>query len=75
MIFGDGKEIPINLYDISIGGVGFELTVGVAASIAPRQEIRLRCVWNPRLLDQGRYIIKNVRGRRIGAQTVEKRFG
>lgn len=73
MILGDGREMPVDLYDISIGGVGFELLVGVAASISPRQEVKLRCAWNPSLLDQ-RYVIRNVKGRRVGAQTVGKRF-
>lgn len=75
VIVGDGKEMPVDLYDISIGGVGFELLVGVVTPLSPRQEIKLRCAWNPRLLEQGRYIVKNVKGRRVGAQAVDQRFG
>ncbi len=74
MIFNNGREIPIDLYDISPGGVGFELP-GSSAGISVRQEIRLRCSWNPRLLDQGRFVIRSLRGRRVGVENVDKKFG
>lgn len=72
LILGDGKEMAIDLYDISIGGVGFEISGSIATTISVRQEVKLRCAWNPRLLDQSRFIIRSVKGRRIGAQTIER---
>ena len=73
MILSDGKELLVDLHDISSDGVGFELPSGMSTSISPRQEVKLRCSWNPALLDQGRYIIRNVRGRRVGVQNIMKK--
>ncbi len=73
MIFTDGRELPIDLYDISPGGVGFDITSG-SAGVSIKQEVKLRCAWNPRLLDQGRFVIRSVKGRRVGVQTAEKKF-
>lgn len=70
LILNDGKELAIDLYDISFGGVGFELSGSIAATISVRQEVKLRCAWNPRLLDQGRFVIKSVKGRRVGVQII-----
>ena len=73
MIFNDGREVNIDLYDISPGGVGFDVLSG-SSGISLKQEVRFRCAWNPRLLDQGRYVIKSIKGRRIGVESAEKKF-
>lgn len=73
MVFSDGREVNIDLNDISQGGVGFEVPSG-CRGVSLGQEIRLKCTWNSRLLDQGRYVVKNIKGRRIGAELVEKKY-
>ena len=73
LIFNDGRELPIDLYDISPGGVGFDLSIG-GTGISLKQEVKLKCNWNPHLLDQGRFVIRNVTGRRVGVQMVERKF-
>lgn len=73
MIFNNGREMPIDLYDISTGGVGFELPSG-STGISVRQVVRLKCAWNPRLLDQGRFVIRSIQGRRVGVESVDKKF-
>lgn len=71
MVFSDGREVSIDLYDISIGGVGFDMLNG-SRGVSVSQEVRLKCAWNPRLLDQGRYVVRNVSGRRVGVQAVDR---
>lgn len=73
MISSDGREVTIDLNDISPGGVGFEVPSG-SRGVCLGQEIRLKCTWNSRLLDQGRYVVRNIKGRRIGVELIEKKY-
>jgi Zn finger protein HypA/HybF involved in hydrogenase expression len=73
MIFSDGREVNIDLTDISPSGVGFEIPSG-NRGVSLGQEVRLKCTWNSRLLDQGRYIVRNIKGRRIGVELIEKKY-
>lgn len=70
LVLSDGKEVEIDLFDISLYGVGFDVPAGVVRKISINQEIQLRCSWNPRLFGQGRYRVKNIKGQRIGAINV-----
>jgi hypothetical protein len=70
MIFNDGRELPIDLYDISSTGVGFDLCSGSVRSASINQMVKLKCSWNPRLLDYSWFVIKNVNGRRVGCKVV-----
>lgn len=73
MVFNDGREVNIDLYDISPAGVGFDILSG-SKGVSLSQEVRLKCAWNPRLLDQGRYVVRNVKGRRVGVEAVDRRY-
>ena len=73
MVFNDGREVNIDLYDISLGGVGFDILSG-SKGVSLSQEVRLKCAWNPRLLDQGRYVVKSVKGRRVGVESVDRKY-
>ena len=73
MVSSDGREVNINLNDISPGGAGFEIPSG-NRGVSLGQEVRLKCTWNSRLLDQGRYVVRNIKGRRIGVELVEKKY-
>ena len=73
MVFSDGREVNIDLTDVSPNGVGFEIPSG-NRDVSLGQEIRLKCAWNSRLLDQGRYIVRNIKGRRIGVELIEKKY-
>lgn len=70
MVTRDGKEIDINLHDISPNGVGFKVPPGTARRLSLRQEIQFRCSWNPRLLSHKRFIIKNIKDQYIGVQAI-----
>lgn len=70
----DGREIDALLYDISFNGVGFDVTIADVKKVAVGKPVTLRCPWNPRLLGNGRYIVKSVVGQRIGAKSESSRF-
>ncbi len=64
----DGNQIEVDLCDISERGVGFELGVRSGIKIAVGREIEFRCSWNPRLFKHGRYVVRSVRGLKVGAE-------
>lgn len=70
LVSRDGIELEIDLRDISLRGVGFDIAFGAVRKVAIKQEIQLRCGWNPGLLDRGRYRVKSIKGQRIGAQCI-----
>ena len=69
LLLDQGREIEINLHDISMGGLGFDLPINATRVISVRQEVRFKCTWNPRLLTD-RFIVKSIRGRRVGVEKV-----
>lgn len=73
LVLNDGREVNIDLNDISPGGVGFEIPSG-SRGVSLGQEVRLKCTWNSRLLNQGGYVVRNIKGRRIGVELVEKKY-
>lgn len=73
LVFNDGREVNIDLYDISPGGVGFDILSG-SKGVSLNQEVKLKCAWNPRLLDQGRYVVRSVKGRRVGVESIERKY-
>lgn len=73
MITEEGKEIVVNIYDISTdGGYGFELPIRAsrAKTVKIGEEVRFNCKWNPRLLGSGRFKVISSNGQRIGVKKV-----
>jgi len=69
----DGREMEVILKDISSRGIGFELPAGKGLRlVSVGSEIHLSCNWNPNLIPDARYIIKNINGLRVGAEKVKK---
>lgn len=68
-----GKELSIDLYDISPGGVGIVVPPGGAKGLSLKDEVHFKCGWNPRLFASGRYIIKSINGNKIGLQNIAYR--
>ncbi len=70
LITNTGRELDINLYDISPRGIGFEMAIGAARTraVSVGDQIRLRCSWNQRLLGGGRFVVQNIRGQRVGVR-------
>jgi hypothetical protein len=73
MMTGEGKEIVVNIHDISAnGGFGLDLPVRATRSQAVKigEEVRFNCKWNPRLLGSGRFKVISSNGQRIGIKQV-----
>ncbi|MGB3223351.1 MAG: hypothetical protein WBB23_11170 [Desulforhopalus sp.] len=68
MTTSEGWDIEVDLYDISVNGIGFDVAPRDIRKISVGREVRFRCTWNPRLVNQGRYVVRSIKGRRIGAQ-------
>jgi len=62
----DGKEMEVDLYDISDGGLGVELKVRDSLKISIGQKLKFKCGWNPRLVTSGYYKVCSVKDQRIG---------
>jgi hypothetical protein len=65
-----GRELEINLNDISESGVGFDVPIGIARAkvVTLGEEVRIRCSWNSRLFGNSRFVVQNVQGQRVGAK-------
>lgn len=73
MITRDGRNIVVNLHDISVGGgLGLELPIRAARAkvVKVGEEVRFNCKWNPRLLGSGRFKVVSSDGQRLGIQKV-----
>lgn len=70
MVTRDGKNLDVNLRDISARGIGLDIPIGSLRSrkIAIGHKVRFKCRWNPRLLDTGYYVVKTIKDQRIGLQ-------
>lgn len=73
MITREGRNIVVNLHDISVdGGLGLELPIRAARAKVVKigEEVRFNCKWNPRLLGSGRFKVVSSDGQRLGIQKV-----
>jgi hypothetical protein len=70
MITNQGTEIEIDLHDVSMSGLGFDLPLNAARALSVRQEVQFKCTWNPRLLAGHKFIVRSIKGRRIGAEKI-----
>lgn len=68
MSSGDSDYVEVDLYDISPSGIGFDVAARDIRKMTVGKEIKFRCTWNSKLLSQGRYVVRSIKGRRIGAQ-------
>lgn len=66
--FNNGQQLPANLADISFYGVGFDIQFRDVRRVKTGGEIRFHCPWNPKLLGSSRYVVRSVKGQRIGAE-------
>ncbi|WP_136806851.1 hypothetical protein [Desulfosediminicola flagellatus] len=74
MITNQGKEIEIDLHDVSMDGLGFDLPISAARALRVQQEVQFKCSWNPRLLGSSRFVVRSIQGRRVGAEKVNKKW-
>ena len=69
----DGRELEVTLKDLSSRGIGFELPTGKSLKLlSVGHEIHLTCSWNPNLIPDARYVVRNINGLRIGAEKLKR---
>ena len=68
----DGTYIDVDLVDISQNGIGFDMAIRDIRKVAVGKEVQFRCTWNSQLLSQGRYIVRSIKGRRVGAERIQR---
>ena len=64
----DGRELMVDLFDISSKGVGFDLSSSDLNKITVGRDVQFKCTWNPQLFNQGRYVVRSITGQRVGVQ-------
>jgi hypothetical protein len=65
----DGRKLEVVLRNLSSRGVGIELPTGKSLKhLSVGTEFTLTCSWNPKLLPDSRYIVRNIHGLRVGAE-------
>lgn len=67
LVIDQEREFEVNLHDISLGGLGFDLPYSTSHSLSVSQEVRFKCTWSRNLLRK-RYVIRSIKGKRVGAQ-------
>lgn len=70
LFYDDGNQIEVDLVDISLDGLGFEVSVRDMMKIAVGGYVSFKCPWNPQLLSQGRYLVRSMKGQRVGAKRI-----
>lgn len=72
MITNEGKEVDVNIHDISRSGIGLIIPIKVsrARKIVKGQEVRFNCRWNPRLIGSSRFVVMSNDGQRIGVKKI-----
>ncbi len=68
----DGTELEVDLFNISLHGVGFMMPLQQRGKISVGKAVQFTCPWNPRLLSKGSYIIRSINGQRVGAERTQK---
>jgi transcription elongation factor Elf1 len=69
----DGRKVEVTLRDISSRGIGLELPSGKSLKmLSVGSEFTLTCSWNPKLVPDARYIVRNIHGLRIGAEKAKR---
>lgn len=68
LFIGQAREIEVNLFDISRDGVSFDISPRDISKITVGRDLQLKCPWNPFLLGQGRFVVRSIKGLRIGAE-------
>lgn len=72
VVTDSGDEIEAFLNDVSYNGVGFSLPPGTSGSkqLTPGRRVRFKCSWNSQLLGSNYFVIRSVKGQKIGAEKI-----
>jgi hypothetical protein len=67
---GSYWDLTADLVDISLRGIGFDLGFRDATKIQVGHNICIKCPWNPQLFNNSRYVVRSVKGQRVGAEKI-----
>ncbi len=70
----NGKEVSADVHDISPGGISIIVAPGGSRVIRKGEQVYLTCSWNKSIFTEGRYIVKNIKGNRIGIENTVQKF-
>ena len=72
MIASDGQTTDAQVFNISDYGIGVEIPGKMIRShvIKVGKKFRFECNWNPHLVRNSFFIIKNIYGQRIGLEKI-----
>ncbi len=68
MILAGGRELSIDLHDISPNGLGCSIDANVVPMLSVTDEVHFSCGWNPDLFARSGYVIKNIQGTRVSVE-------
>jgi hypothetical protein len=73
-IASDGQTIDMNIFNISDNGIGVEIPAKMIRShgIKVGKKFRFECNWNPHLVRNSSFIIRNIYGQRIGLEKIRR---
>jgi hypothetical protein len=74
MITTEGKKIDVNIFDISMNGIGIEIPHSARRSqtVLIGKKVRFECNWNPRLIGNNYFVVRNKNGQRIGLEKITR---
>lgn len=72
MITQAGVDFEVSLHDISANGIGIDIPVKTlrSSNLKAGRPVRFKCSWNPKLVNNGSFVVNNIKDQRIGVEKV-----
>jgi hypothetical protein len=72
MVTQGGTDLEVRLHDISVDGIGIDMPAKTLRSrnIKEGRQVRFKCSWNPRLINNGSFVVSNIKDQRVGVEKV-----
>ncbi len=74
MVTQGGADLEVSLHDLSVDGIGIDIPVKTLRSnnIKAGRQVRFKCSWNPRLINNRSFVVNNIKDQRIGVEKVDR---
>ena len=72
MVTQGGTDLEVSLHDISVDGIGIDMPAKTLRSrnIKEGRQVRFKCSWNPRLINNASFVVSNIKDQRVGVEKV-----
>jgi hypothetical protein len=72
MVTQGGIDLEVSLHDHSVDGIGIDIPAKTlrSSNIKAGRQVRFKCSWNPRLINNGSFVVNNIKDQRIGVEKV-----